>query len=466
MMDKILNLIPKIVIILLPIFFSINLDLLPYSKTTQQIWERINISHYAVNTEKWMQNAQSILRQQPWQANLWFRLAEKQYANGNYEEAIQSINESQLIEPLNVKRSIWLGHVYWEANQLDLAYSTWQSVVEMADATPTDLQSLVQIQQSKNDWYGAYTSLLKWKDLDPNNKEITRPLVFSEIIFEPEKAIETIHAAYHVNLQTLIPELQKIIEETNPVYQLVLSGNLLSSIGEWEYAKAAYVYATRMDPDYAEAWALYGNALMNTGDDGYIALNKALEISPQSILGQAFMASYWRGKNDFDQSLKIYQTLSEMEPSNPVWQQELANTYIMSGDLDNALQAFIRTTKIQPGNSSNWISLARFSGEFRIEIQEVGIPAARQAILIDENNWEAYDSLGWLYLLLEDYTSAQRFLFDAYKKSPQSALVNLHLGQLFYFQSKTDLSKYFLMRSLEYTDDEEIIKLTQKFLNP
>jgi tetratricopeptide (TPR) repeat protein len=466
MMRKLEQLIPSIVVICLPFLISLYLDVTPYSKTIESQWQSFDLYKNTNQTEKWIEIAHTILRQQPWHANLWIRLAEKQIQNGNLEDAVHSFKVADSISALTVDQTFLLGQVYWDVNQLENAYATWQTINNHKDLRAEDLPALIQIQQSKNDWFGAYQTLLKWKEIDPENKDLVLPLAFSQIIFEPEAALTTITSSTNRKIQSLLPEIEMIIQEENPVYQMVLSGNLLASIGEWNYASAAYVYATRLDPEYAEGWALYGNALINSGKDGISALNKALSISPKSIIARAFLASYWRTQNDFERSLEMYQELSSDEPGEAIWQQELGNTYILAGNVDKALQAFIKTTKIEPGNSYYWINLARFCGEYKVEIQEIGLPAARQALLIDENNWEAYDTLGWLFLILEDYTSAERFLTSAYKAAPESALVNLHLGQLFYFRNKTQLSTYFLKRTIEFAENDALIQLANKFLSP
>jgi tetratricopeptide (TPR) repeat protein len=161
---------------------------------------------------------------------------------------------------LTVDQTFLLGQVYWDVNQLENAYATWQTINNHKDLRAEDLPALIQIQQSKNDWFGAYQTLLKWKEIDPENKDLVLPLAFSQIIFEPEAALTTITSSTNRKIQSLLPEIEMIIQEENPVYQMVLSGNLLASIGEWNYASAAYAYATRLDPEYAEGWALYGNA--------------------------------------------------------------------------------------------------------------------------------------------------------------------------------------------------------------
>ncbi|MBW6472162.1 MAG: hypothetical protein K0B14_03470 [Anaerolineaceae bacterium] len=466
MMRKLEQLLPSIVVIFLPFLMAVYLDVTPYSKTIESRWRSLDFNQNATQTEEWIDIANSILRQQPWQSNLWIRLAEKQIQNRDLDDAIHSFRVADSISALTVEQTILLGQVYWDANQLENAYATWQTIINQKDLRAEDLPLLVQIQQSKNDWFGAYQTLLKWKEIDPENKDLVLPLAYSQIIFEPDASVKTITNSNNRKIQSLLPEIEIIIQEENPVFEMVLSGNLLASIGEWDYASAAYAYATRLDPEYAEGWALYGNALVNSGKDGISALNKALSISPKSILTRAFLASYWRTQNDFERSLEIYQELSSDEPGQAIWQQELGNTYILAGDVDKALQAYVKTTKIAPGDSYYWINLARFCGEYKVQIQEIGLPAARQALLIDEKNWEAFDTLGWLFLILEDYTSAERFLTSAYKEAPESALVNLHLGQLFYFQNKTQLSTYFLKRCIEFAENEALIELANKFLSP
>lgn len=453
-------------IIILPLMVAISLDLTPYSKSIESYWKNFNKNTNPYQNQLWMENVAVILRHQPWQLHLWEQLAEMQFEQNDFLGSINSFKKMENMHPLNFKHKLVLGKAYWGANQLDEAYTTWQEMIEIPGLEQENFNELVQLQQSSNDWYGAYLTLLKWQQLFPDSTEMLTPLLLSQVIFDPSSAQETLSSMKNGKLQTISADLELIVENENPVFQMILAGNVYSKINQWNYAVAAYAYATRLDPEYAEGWAFYGNALTNAGKNGYFALDKAITLSPKSKIARAYLASYWRSQNDIEKSLEIYQSLADQEPDQPVWQQELGNTYISAGKLDEALQAFLNAVEVDPTNANNWITLARFCGDYRMEIQAIGLPAARQALSIDDQNWEANDVIGWLFLLLNDFTSSERFLTLAYEGAPESDIVNLHLGQLFVLQNKKELAAYFLNRSIEFSENKEIIQLARNFLSP
>lgn len=454
-----------IAIIVLPFVLSILFNLDPNSKIMQLNWQEVTFDQPSQN-EKWTNAAQLILRQQPWQSDLWVRLAKKQFTDHQFSQTIQSLNNASSSEPLKFDELIMLGQAYLNSDQSEKAYSIWQGLVNYPNLTSDNYYQLVQTQQTNSDWYGAFQTLLHWQHAEPENREMLYNLALSQLIFDPQNAGDTFALIEDKKLKSVDIVIPKITENENFIYKIVLAGNYLASIDEWNYATAAYGYVTRLDPEYAEGWAYYGNALLRTGKSGYFALEKAVRLSPQSKIARAYLAAYERSQDNFDQSLSIYQNLSKEDPDNIVWLQELGQTYVMAGDLEQALKYFVLATESEPENIECWLALAKFSGNYKYEIQSIGLIAARKALSIDEKNWEANDVMGWLLIILEDYSSAERFLTKAYESNPESDLVNLHLGQLFILVDKKELGNYFLSRSIEFTDDQEIKRLATRFLQP
>jgi len=465
-MKKLADQLPLVLLIILPLVIVFALDLTPYSRSIHSLWKSLQNSAIREDNEEWLRSADTILSYQPWQVELWNQVAQKEFELENYAEVIRSYNTILAYQPLTVEQSIFLSQSYLATGDLKKSDEIWNEIINDPGVKPEQLKQLYPIQQNAGDWLGAYRTIDRWHQLEPDQAEAARQLVLSQILFEPGKAIESINTFKMSEFQTVLVDLNTIVASDNLTYQMVIAGNIFSRLGEWEYAVQAFSKVVELDPNYAEGWAFYGNALMNTGENGFFALDKAINLSPTSKISKAYLAAYWRDQNDLAKSIDLYNDLINEEGNQPVWYQELGNTYILSGDTEKALAAFLKTTELAPTNIYYWLNLAKFSGEFRLDIQTVGIPAARQAMLIDSENWEVFDVLGWLYLLEKDYTSAERFLSNAFGIAPENAMVNLHLGQVYSLQNRDELAKYYLERCIRLSDDSDLINLANKFLSP
>lgn len=465
-MKKLADQLPLVLLIILPLVIVFALDLTPYSRSIHSLWKSLQNSAIREDNEEWLRSADTILSYQPWQVELWNQVAQKEFESENYAEVIRSYNTILAYQPLTVEQSIFLSQSYLATGDLKKSDEIWDEIINDPGIKPEQLKQLYPIQQGAGDWLVAYRTIDRWHQLEPDHAEAARQLVLSQILFEPVKAIESINTFKMSEFQPVLVDLDTIVASDNPTYQLVIAGNIFSRLGEWEYAVQAFSKVVELDPNYAEGWAFYGNALMNTGENGFFALEKAINLSPTSKISKAYLAAYWRDQNDLAKSIDLYNDLINEEGNQPVWYQELGKTYILSGDTEKALAAFLKTTELAPTNIYYWLNLAKFSGEFRLDIQTVGIPAARQAMLINSENWEVFDVLGWLYLLEKDYTSAERFLSNAFGFAPENAMVNLHLGQVYSLQNRDELANYYLERSINHTDDPELIELAKKFLKP
>lgn len=465
-MKKQADQLPLVLLIILPLVIVFALDLTPYSTSIKTLWKSLNTSALNDDKETWLRSANTILSYQPWQVELWNQVAQKEFELENHAEVIRSYNTILEYQPLTVEQSIFLSQSYLATGRLEKSDELWDEIIDAPDVRPEQLKHLYQIQQNAGDWLGAYRTIYRWHQLEPDQAEVQRQLVLAQILFEPEKAVESINTFRLSEFKPILVELDTIVSSDNPTYQLVIAGNIYSRLGEWEYAVQAFSKVVELDPNYAEGWAFYGNALMNTGENGFFALDKAINLSPTSKISKAYLASYWRDQNDLAKSIDLYKDLIHEEENQPVWYHELGKTYILNGDTEKALTAFQKTTELAPTNIYYWLYLAKFSGDFRLEIQTVGMPAARQAMLIDDENWEVFDVLGWLYLLEKDYTSAERFFSNAFGIAPENPMVNLHLGQLYSLQNRDDLANYYLERCINHTDDLELIELANKFLRP
>ena len=75
--------------------------------------------------------------------------------------------------------------------------------------------------------------------------------------------------------------------------------------------------------------------------------------------------------------------------------------------------------------------MARLSLNYDVKIKNVGLPAARQAVLLAEDDPTALLLLGRAYFQNGNITMAERFFAEASMLAPQSAESHYYLGLLY-----------------------------------
>jgi tetratricopeptide (TPR) repeat protein len=105
--------------------------------------------------------------------------------------------------------------------------------------------------------------------------------------------------------------------EEEPAYWFLLSGRGLLAIGELDLAQAALERATVLRPDYAEAWAWWGEARQQAGLDGSYQVMQAVRLNPSSALVQALAGMYWQRQEQPERALLAFQQAAAGDPQNP-----------------------------------------------------------------------------------------------------------------------------------------------------
>jgi Tfp pilus assembly protein PilF len=82
-----------------------------------------------------------------------------------------------------------------------------------------------------------------------------------------------------------------------------------------------------------------------------------------------------------------------------------------------------------------------------VDLHTLGLPAARQAILLAPGDPGALDAMGLTLLKLGDDASAERFLQQALEKDATYAPASLHMGQLYLKQDDAGRAYLYLKRA-------------------
>jgi superkiller protein 3 len=261
--------------------------------------------------------------------------------------------------------------------------------------------------------------------------------------FDP--AVETLRSA--LNLASLSDSASA---------RFVLVGRGLGLVHEWELAQAAFESAIEADEENAEAWAWLGESKQG---DGIAELDRAYALDPNSSTVRGLRGLHFQRAGNFRAALTEFQAASALDKTNPAWQVSLGETYSKLGDLISAMQAYQSATALVPENAEYWRMLAIFCAQNNVNVRDVGVPAAQQAVVLDSENSAFAELLGWLLLLDARYEESERMLVRAIELDPNNALAHLHLGMLYLEKDDRVLAQsYFVTaRDLGNTDAQTIL---------
>ena len=139
-----------------------------------------------------------------------------------------------------------------------------------------------------------------------------------------------------------------------------------SSRSDSEAAIAFLREALRLDPDFAQAWALLAvvhgdfywfrtDVSSERLDRMKQALDKAFALNPgMPEARMALAAYYYRGFYDYPRALEQLLLAQEMIPNDPLVHYNLALTYRRLGDYDQSIASFLQATQMDPAFEEAW----------------------------------------------------------------------------------------------------------------
>jgi Flp pilus assembly protein TadD len=93
-----------------------------------------------------------------------------------------------------------------------------------------------------------------------------------------------------------------------------------------------------------------------------------------------------------------------------------------------ALAAYQRAVELAPGDAAYLVRLAIFCAENGVYVEEAGLPAAQQAVMLAPNDPLALDALGMSYFATRRYASAEQALTQAIELAPDYFPAHIHLA--------------------------------------
>jgi len=438
--------------LILPLLLLVLLRVSPVSKLVR---EDLRLANAGGAKQDGLPGSAAALRdavkREPWRTGLWEQIGRLETSAGQGSRAIAALLEADARAALSADGLFLLGDLYLQEKNVAAAEAAWQRFLTIHGPSARIYERLVHSQRARGNYSGAVETLRAWRAFDRQDARAAYLLGLHLSPMEPDEALPLLIEAvqrdtqYTARVQSLRRGLaQASTRGDQPAYSYLMIGRALGSIDQWDLAGEAFRRAVEIAPQYAEGWAFLGEARAHLGGSGREEMAKALVLAPQSNVVNALYALYLRRAGKPEEALPHLRAIAEKEPDEAIWLVEIGNTLVEMGDLTAAREAFEQATVIAPQVSFFWQALAQFSWQYSYDIRGLGLPAARQAVLLSPDDPAALDAMGWTLAHLGDGASAERFLQQALQNDAMYAPANLHLGQVFLQQQNSGEAYFYL----------------------
>jgi len=327
-----------------------------------------------------------------------------------------------------------LGNALWETGKSDQAIARWEQALALDPTLDGTLNRLWKGYVQTRQWTKAEDAIGRWLALRGDDSEATYTLALIRAARDPGSALGLLDSLNSAppTLDKKARELAAVIRSATalrvPEYIFARTGEELLSLGEPALAEEALRRAIERNPNYGEAYALLGSTQEAAGENPEDSYRRGVALAPKSALACMVYGSWLHRKGDLSGARWWLLQAWAATPDDWNIASELAQVDFTLGNVADAEGWVLQAIIAHPKEAEAWIALARFYIENDYRIEDSGIPAARQAVILAPTNDRALDILGLGWFEAGDLSTAERFFLRALEQNPDSAGAHLHLG--------------------------------------
>jgi tetratricopeptide (TPR) repeat protein len=348
-----------------------------------------------------------------------------------------------------------------------------QELASIQGACPgqlSDLQGAAEALYAAGAYEDAEALLTRLVEVHPSHAASQFQLGMLIAAQDPERALSHLQLSLELGTErsdmagSLIEVIESSRIESDAAYSLAQVGQLFSRNGEWKLAALAFEAALELEPAYTEARAYLGLALDQSGGDGLVHLEQAISEAPEAPLPRVLLGKHWRARGQARLALAAFEEAAELAPQDPTIALDLGLAYAAVSELESAKAAYIQAAQLAPEDPLVWQLLAQFSHDYEVELNTLGLPAARRAVLLDPLRSSTLDTLGYSHYLAGDWVLAGRLLNQAISAESPTPAAYYHLGLLQLTLGNTAGGREALNRALSMDPDGWIGNLALRSL--
>lgn len=282
-----------------------------------------------------------ILKRDPWQVDLYFRLSEIALKEGQIEEAFQWLERGSLVDVRNVELLLREASLLRQMQRENEAIRALERAIRLDESNLKGLRQLRELYQQQRRWEEAVQvqkSILK----AVKGKETEEEETLFLFGLKYERAKDLLERGGEENLQSALKEVREIVRERKTFLPgFVLLGDIYLRMGRW--ASAGKVWGRSFKRFNAIIFLLRLEELyLGRGDPGTLLriYQKALKNDPQNWVIAFFYAKLCLRLEILDEALEEIDEISLRQKDFPALHRLLAEIYLHKKDFSRAAQEF------------------------------------------------------------------------------------------------------------------------------
>ena len=206
------------------------------------------------------------------------------------------------------------------------------------------------------------------------------------------------------------------------------SGQVFLQHGRFEQAALAFQRAAELQPTDIGAQAYLAFALSPVDPQAMDRLRTIRLKSPAVVLPYLLEAMALRQGGSPFSAIPILEAALGLDPGSPALLAEMGAAQLSAGDLPQAARWYRLAAEAARTDPAYWRLLAQFSLDHGVDPAGLALPAARNALALDQASAEGWALLGQAHLVEGEMLLADRLLRTSIQLDPGSPASHYHLG--------------------------------------
>jgi tetratricopeptide (TPR) repeat protein len=402
----------------------------------------------------------------PWWRSLWEKAGDAAFKAGDFPLAKKVYEKALDIGSLSDEGMIKLGEVYYQGGDDQAAEDIWLEF----EGSGRALILLADLYEERGDIKAAVNTWEKYTSLPEEPTNTQRIFHYGLLLAaeSPKDALSVLDQS-----QDEYPVAAKISSAINDslseelAYQYVISGQALAANDYWWLAAYAFEKAVILRPDYMEAKLYWGEALQHLAEpaqDALQILEDGIALDEEAPLANLFLGLYWQRQGSHHKALEYFEIAEQKWPDHPDIHVEKGKSTAALGDLETAMQYYQTAIELSPLNEIYYRQLADFCVLYAYQVRDTGLPAARFAVQLNDQDPSNSFTMGQVMLKLDDQMNAIQFFQSAIRLDPSFAPAHFQLGILYSVLNDPDLAVYYLEQVLIYSSNPALIDQAERLL--